>query len=69
MSKKKMPNDASANKPFTKQMKVFLTIPEHAVVTAAANMKNMNIGDYMKLVVITQAKQDAKEMNKIIDSI
>lgn len=64
-----MPNDASANKPFTKQMKVFLTIPEHAVVTAAANMKNMNIGDYMKLVVITQAKQDAKEMNKIIDSI
>ena len=64
-----MPNDASANKPFTKQMKVFLTIPEHAVVTAAANMKNMNIGDYMKLVVITQATHDAQEMTKNIDSI
>ena len=69
MSKKKMPNDASANKPFTKQMKVFLTTPEHAVVTATANMKGMNVGDYMKQAVIEQAKKDAKEMNKIIDSI
>lgn len=69
MSKKKMPNDKSANKPFMKQMKVFLTIQEHTVVTAAANMKGMNVGDYMKLAVIEQAKKDAKEMNKIIDSI
>jgi len=52
-----------------KQMKLFLTIQEHTVVTAAANMKGMNVGDYMKLAVIEQAKKDAKEMNKIIDSI
>ncbi|WP_417746758.1 hypothetical protein [Rosistilla oblonga] len=66
---KQMPNDKSANKPLTKQMKVFLSHQEHAVVTMAANMKGMNVGDYMKQAVINQAKKDAKEMNKIIDSI
>ena len=64
-----MPNDKSTNKPATKQMKVFLTIQEHAVVTLAANMKGMNVGDYMKQAIIEQAKKDAKEMNKLIDSI
>lgn len=58
---------ASGNK--IKQMKVFLSTEEHAVVTLAANMKGMNVGDYMKRVVIEQAKKDAKEMNKLIDSI
>jgi len=52
-----------------KQMKVFLSIQEHTVVTAAANMKGMQVGDYMKQTVINQAKKDAREMNKIIDSI
>jgi len=66
---KKMPNDKSASKPPMKQMKVFLSIQEHAVVTMAANIKGMNVGDYMKSAVIEQAKKDAKEMNKIIDSI
>ena len=69
MNKKKVPNDKSANKPPTKQMKLFLSIQEHTVVTAAANMKGLNVGDYMKQAVINQAKKDAKEMNKIIDSI
>ncbi|MDA1252794.1 MAG: hypothetical protein O2820_26685 [Planctomycetota bacterium] len=66
---KKMPNDKSTNKPATKQMKVFLTNQEHAVVTLAANIKGMNVGDYMKKAIIEQAKKDAKEMNKLIDSI
>ena len=66
---KKVPNDKSANKPFNKQMKVFLNFEEHAVVTMAANMKGMNVGDYMKRAVIEQAKKEAKEMNKIIDSL
>ncbi len=64
-----VPNDKSANKPPTKQMKVFLSVQEHAVVTMAANMKAMHVGDYMKQAVIDQARKDAKEMNKIIDSI
>ncbi len=66
---KKVPNDKTANKPPMKQMKVFLSIQEHTVVTAAANMKGMQVGDYMKQTVINQAKKDAREMNKIIDSI
>ena len=66
---KKVPAKKSDSTPATKQMKVFLTIQEHAVVTLAANMKGMHVGDYMKLAVIEQAKKDAKEMNKIIDSI
>ncbi|QDU14198.1 hypothetical protein CA11_20020 [Gimesia maris] len=66
---KKVTNDKSENKPHMKQMKVFLSHPEHAVVTMAANMKGLNVGDYMKQVVIAQAKKDAREMNKIIDSI
>lgn len=53
----------------TKQMKVFLTIQEHAVVTAAANLKGMNVGDYIKKAAIEQAKKDAKAMNKIIESL
>ena len=66
---KKVPNDKSANKPPMKQMKVFLSIQEHAVVTAAANMQGMQVGDFMKQAVIEQAKKDARKMNDIIDSI
>lgn len=66
---KKTSNETNASTPPTKQMKIFLTIQEHAVVTLAANMKGMHVGDYMKQAVIEQAKKDAKEMNKIIDSI
>ena len=65
---KREPIKKSADISQTKQMKVFLTIQEHAVVTLAANMKGMNVGDYMKKAVIEQAKKDAKEMNKLIDS-
>lgn len=66
---KKVPNDKPADKSPTKQMKVFLTIHEHTVVTAAANMKDMQVGDYMKQAVIEKAKKDAKEINKIIESL
>jgi len=64
-----MPHDKSANKPPVKQMKVFLNHKEHAVVTMAANMKGMQVGDYMKQAVIAQAKKDVKGVSKIIDSI
>lgn len=67
--KKKTSNDKTVNKSPVKQMKVFLSLHEHAVVTAAANMKGMPVGDYMKKAVIELAKKDAKEMSKIIDSL
>lgn len=67
---KKVPNDKSdSDKPTMKQMKIFLTKQEHAVVTAAANMTNAKIGDYLKKAVIEQAKKDAKKMNDVIDSL
>ena len=58
-----------AGKKPTKQMKVFLSTQEHAVVSVAANMKGMTIRDYMRKAVIEQAKRDAKDINKIIDSL
>ena len=50
-------------------MKIFLSHKEHAVVTLAANIKGTKVGDYMRSAVIERAKIDAKEMDKIIDSI
>lgn len=67
--KKNDPDKTKAIGIIKKQMKVFLTSEEHTVVTLAANIKGMNVGDYMKKIVIEQAKKDAKEMNNIIDSI
>ena len=66
---KKTTKDNTVSTPPTKQMKLFLSHPEHAVVTMAANLKGQNVGDYMKRAVIEQAKKDAKEMDNIIDSI
>jgi hypothetical protein len=66
---KKTTNDNTVSTPPTKQMKLFLSVQEHAVVTMAANIKRMKVGEYMKQAVIVQAKKDAKGMNKIIDSI
>ena len=69
-----MPKKATKNRtPYygqnTKQMKVFLNPQEHAVVTAAANLKGMFIRDYMRKAVIEQAKKDTKSFDKIIESV
>ena len=58
-----------AAKQTTKQMKVFLTIDEHTVVTAAANLRGMHVGEYMKKAILENAKEDAREMTRIIDSL
>jgi uncharacterized protein (DUF1778 family) len=68
MSTKKT-NVKNTSTPPTKQMKIFLSHKEHAVVTLAANIKGTKVGDYMRSAVIERAKIDAKEMDKIIDSI
>ncbi|TWU15482.1 hypothetical protein [Allorhodopirellula heiligendammensis] len=66
---KKEPTAKLEGKGTTKQLKILLSINEHAVVTAAANMQGMQVGDYMKRAVIDQAKIDAKKMNAIIDAL
>ena len=68
MSKTMPKQQPSEDKPM-KQMKVFLNLQEHAVVTAAANMKGMHVRDYMKMAVIEQAKKDAKAMTRIIEDL
>lgn len=62
-----MPKKATKNN--LKQMKLFLNPQEHAVVTAAANLKSMFIKDYMKQVVLDQAKKDTKSWDKIIETV
>ena len=51
-----------------KQLKVFLTAEEHAVVTLAANSKETRILDYMKTAVMQHAKKDAAAMMKRIQN-
>ena len=69
MSKKKTTSSKAEDISHLKQMKVFLNPHEHAVVSAAANMKGMHLRDYMRQAVIDHAKKDAKAFTKIIDSL
>ncbi len=62
MAKKKT---TESDKIKTKQMKIFLNLNEHAIVTMAANLKGMHVRDYMKRAAVEQAKKDVKEVNKI----
>tara|TARA_Y100001934_G_scaffold265218_1_gene343149 strand:+ start:162 stop:380 length:219 start_codon:yes stop_codon:yes gene_type:complete len=54
-----------------RQMKIFLTHPEHTIVVLAANAKDLSIREYMKRAVLSQAKSDALEIDvtAIVDSI
>lgn len=51
------------------QMKVFMNHSEHAVITAGANLKKMSVADYMRAAILKQAKEDARELAAIIDTI
>jgi len=57
----------------TKLMKVLFTPDEHACVKLAANLKNLPANEYMRRIVVAQAKRDLKAMNdkigKMADSI
>ena len=50
-----------------KQMKVWLSDPEHVVVVTAALMAGMNITDYMKAAVLENAKKDVKGFPSYIE--
>lgn len=57
----------------TKLMKIMFTPDEQACVKLAANMKNKPANEYMRRIVVAQAKKDLKAMNdkisKMADSI
>lgn len=69
MAKKVTETKPKQEKEDKKQMKVWLSTHEHAVVVTAAHMAGMNVTDYMKAAVLEKAKKDAKGFSSIIDSI
>lgn len=56
-----------------KLMKVLFTPEEQACVKLVANMKGVHANEYMRTIVVAQAKKDLKAMkdkiNKMADSI
>jgi hypothetical protein len=63
----KKPNDSTSEP--TKQLKIFLKTSEHAVVVTAAKLKSLRVKDYLKLAVITTAKEDAKQLTQVINDL
>jgi hypothetical protein len=61
-----------AKKP-TKLMKVMFTPEEQACIKLVANLKNIPANEYMRKIVVAQAKKDMKttndKINKMADSI
>jgi hypothetical protein len=61
-----------ARKP-TKLMKVMFTPEEQACIKLVANLKNIPANEYMRQIVVAQAKKDMKttndKINKMADSI
>ena len=61
-----------AKKP-TKLMKVMFTPEEQACIKLVANLKNIPANEYMRKIVVAQARKDMKTMNdkinKMADSI
>jgi uncharacterized protein (DUF1778 family) len=60
---------AEDTEPAKKQMKIYLTTQEHAVVSTAARIMGKNTADYIKEAVIQRAKIDAQAFAKMIDEI
>ncbi|MFT5323885.1 MAG: hypothetical protein ACI8P0_001739 [Planctomycetaceae bacterium] len=57
----------------TKLMKVMFTPDEQACIKLVANLKNIPANEFMRKIVVVQAKKDMKTMNdkinKMADSI
>jgi hypothetical protein len=68
----KMTGSDEAKKP-TKMMKTLFTPEEQACIKLVANLKNIPANEYMRKIIVAQAKKDMKTMNdkinKMADSI
>ncbi len=60
------PTEKAAEK---KQLKIFLTPNEHAVVTTAAAMGGQGIAEYMRAAVIERAKVDVRNFAQLVEKI
>ena len=55
----------ASDKGLTRTLKVELTQLQHALVTLAANLKDVSIAEYLSTVVAEAAVRDTQDMNKI----
>ena len=69
MTQKNAQRKDAANEEPKKQLKIWLTKPEHTVVSTAASMLQMTISDYMKKAVIDRALVDTEEFTKIVNEL
>lgn len=60
----------NANNPNSRrQMKVWLSPDERAVVTAASRLSDNTISDYMRRAILEIAVEDAKEFFPVIEAL
>ena len=60
----------NANTPNSRrQMKVWLSPTERAVVTAASQLRDNTISDYMRRAILEIAIEDAKEISPAIEAL
>ena len=66
-------DDSNEEETPKKMMKILFTPDEQACVKLAANLKGQHANEYMRRIVVAQAKKDLKSMNnkitKMADSI
>jgi hypothetical protein len=55
----------ASDKGLTRTLKVELTQLQHALVTLAANLKDVSIAKYLSTVVAEAAVRDTQDLNKI----
>ena len=53
----------------TKLMKIMFTPDEQACIKLVANLKNTHANEYMRLIVVAQAKKDLKSLNEKMHSM
>ena len=53
----------------TKLMKIMFTPEEQACIKLVANLKNTHANEYMRLIVVAQAKKDLKSLNEKMHSM
>ncbi len=64
----KTSENEKAKKP-TKLMKIMFTPDEQAGIKLVANLKNTHANEYMRLIIVAQAKKDLKSLNEKMHSM
>ena len=65
--KSRKTNESKDEEKPTKMMKILFTPEEQACIKLVANLKNIPANEYMRKIVVGQAKKDLKAMNDKIN--